>query len=84
MVSYFFYLTDAANLFLYQLFNLFVYWLIIRPLANLFMCRQASWVGSLMPLAALGGGLFGGTAIEKIGRKKTILGTALPFIGKTV
>ena len=41
---------------------------------------EASWVGSLMPLAALVGGLTGGTALDKFGRKMTILSTSVPFI----
>ena len=41
---------------------------------------EASWVGSLMPLAALVGGLSGGAALDKIGRKTTIISTSLPFI----
>ena len=39
-----------------------------------------SWIGGLMPLAALVGGIAGGPLIEYIGRKGTILGTAVPFI----
>lgn len=39
------------------------------------------WIGSLMPLSALIGGIAGGPLIEYIGRKKTILVTAFPFIG---
>lgn len=34
-----------------------------------------------MPLSALVGGIAGGPLIEYIGRKKTILVTAFPFIG---
>ena len=41
---------------------------------------QASWIGSLMPLSALCGGLGSGTLIEKLGRKITIMGTGLPFM----
>uniref|UniRef100_A0A1L8DF37 Facilitated trehalose transporter Tret1 n=2 Tax=Nyssomyia neivai TaxID=330878 RepID=A0A1L8DF37_9DIPT len=41
---------------------------------------QASWVGGIMPLAGLAGGICGGPLIEYIGRKNTILGTAIPFI----
>ena len=33
-----------------------------------------------MPLAALAGGLIGGSLLEVLGRKTTILCTALPFI----
>ncbi|XP_034252792.1 facilitated trehalose transporter Tret1-like isoform X2 [Thrips palmi] len=39
-----------------------------------------SWTGSLMPLGALGGGIAGGPLIEGIGRRTTILATAVPFI----
>ena len=42
--------------------------------------HQASWVGSLMPLNALIGGIVGGTIIEKFGRKFTIMATGLPYI----
>ncbi|XP_043196353.1 facilitated trehalose transporter Tret1-like [Amphibalanus amphitrite] len=42
--------------------------------------EQASWIGSLMPLSALCGGLGSGTLIEKLGRKITIMGTGLPFM----
>ena len=41
---------------------------------------EASWIGSLMPLAALIGGFAGGPMLELVGRKTTILLTALPFI----
>ncbi|KAL0851232.1 hypothetical protein ABMA28_007076 [Loxostege sticticalis] len=41
--------------------------------------EQASWVGSLMPLAALGGGVVGGPLVDYIGRRRTILFTAPPF-----
>lgn len=40
---------------------------------------QASWVGSLMPLAALAGGVLGGPLVDYIGRRRTILFTAPPF-----
>ncbi|KAG7201532.1 hypothetical protein KM043_004283 [Ampulex compressa] len=39
------------------------------------------WIGSIMPLCALFGGIAGGPCIEYLGRRNTILGTALPFIG---
>ncbi|CAB4063426.1 TRET1 [Lepeophtheirus salmonis] len=42
--------------------------------------NEASWIGSLMPLAALIGGFIGGSLLEALGRKKTILSTAIPFI----
>ncbi|XP_017889015.1 facilitated trehalose transporter Tret1 isoform X2 [Ceratina calcarata] len=38
------------------------------------------WIGSIMPLSALVGGIIGGPCIEYIGRRNTILGTAVPFI----
>ncbi|CAG7836084.1 unnamed protein product [Allacma fusca] len=41
---------------------------------------EASWIGSLMPLGALIGGIIGGALIEKLGRKKTSIVTAIPFI----
>jgi facilitated trehalose transporter len=46
----------------------------------LFFFFQKSWIGSLMPLSALIGGIAGGPLIETIGRKTTILATAVPFI----
>nr|CAD7411544.1 unnamed protein product [Timema poppensis] len=42
--------------------------------------QEKSWIGSLMPLAALIGGICGGPLIEIVGRRTTILGTAIPFI----
>lgn len=42
--------------------------------------NEASWIGSLMPLSALFGGMAGGPLIESLGRKTTILSTAPPFI----
>ena len=42
--------------------------------------EQASWIGSLMPLTALVGGILGGFLLENMGRKSTIVSTALPFI----
>ncbi|XP_011309197.1 facilitated trehalose transporter Tret1 isoform X2 [Fopius arisanus] len=41
----------------------------------------SSWIGSILPLAALFGGIIGGPLIEYIGRRSTILVTAFPFIG---
>ncbi|XP_043265491.1 facilitated trehalose transporter Tret1-like isoform X1 [Colletes gigas] len=38
------------------------------------------WIGSIMPLSALFGGIAGGPCIEYLGRRNTILATALPFI----
>ncbi|CAG0921141.1 unnamed protein product [Notodromas monacha] len=46
----------------------------IRPTPD-----EESWIGSLMPLCALCGGMVGGTLIEKLGRKRTLLGLSLPF-----
>ncbi|XP_063220078.1 facilitated trehalose transporter Tret1-like isoform X2 [Bacillus rossius redtenbacheri] len=42
--------------------------------------QEVSWVGSLMPLSALFGGMAGGPLIELVGRKATIVGTAIPFV----
>ncbi|KAJ9593350.1 hypothetical protein L9F63_015054, partial [Diploptera punctata] len=42
--------------------------------------QEASWIGSLMPLSALIGGILGGPLIEMFGRKTTIAATAVPFI----
>ncbi|SPP73539.1 facilitated trehalose transporter Tret1-like [Drosophila guanche] len=42
--------------------------------------QQESWVGGLMPLACLVGGILGGLLIMYIGRKWTIMVTAPPFI----
>ncbi|XP_057328213.1 facilitated trehalose transporter Tret1-like isoform X2 [Microplitis mediator] len=39
-----------------------------------------SWIGSIMPLSALFGGVFGGPLIEYIGRRNTILATSIPFM----
>ncbi|XP_043642871.1 facilitated trehalose transporter Tret1-2 homolog [Drosophila teissieri] len=39
-----------------------------------------SWVGGILPLAALLGGIAGGPMIEYLGRRNTILATAVPFI----
>ena len=44
-----------------------------------FALFQGSWIGSLMPFSALIGGIIGGALIESIGRRTTILSTALPF-----
>ncbi|XP_041974758.1 facilitated trehalose transporter Tret1-like [Aricia agestis] len=41
--------------------------------------EEASWVGGLMPLAGLAGGIIGGQLVDYIGRKRTILFTAIPF-----
>ena len=41
---------------------------------------QMSWIGSIMPLAALFGGMAGGPLIESLGRRTTIISTAVPFI----
>ncbi|XP_055612405.1 facilitated trehalose transporter Tret1 [Uranotaenia lowii] len=42
--------------------------------------QSGSWVGGIMPLAGLAGGIIGGPLIEYLGRKNTILATATPFI----
>ncbi|XP_063977490.1 facilitated trehalose transporter Tret1-like isoform X2 [Diachasmimorpha longicaudata] len=41
----------------------------------------SSWIGSVLPLSALFGGMIGGPLIEYLGRRNTILATAFPFIG---
>lgn len=41
--------------------------------------EEKSWVGGLMPLAALVGGVSGGPLIEYLGRRMAITGTAIPF-----
>lgn len=41
--------------------------------------EEKTWVGGLMPLAALVGGVAGGPLIECLGRRFTIMATALPF-----
>ncbi|XP_012262196.2 facilitated trehalose transporter Tret1 isoform X2 [Athalia rosae] len=43
--------------------------------------QAASWVGGIMPLSALVGGVLGGPMIEYLGRRNTILATGFPFIG---
>lgn len=42
--------------------------------------NQYSWIGSLMPLSALVGGLVGGQLIEILGRKRTIVLTDILYI----
>ncbi|KAL6442483.1 hypothetical protein ACFW04_002595 [Cataglyphis niger] len=42
---------------------------------------QSMWIGSIMPLSALVGGVTGGPFIEYLGRRNTILATAFPFLG---
>ncbi|XP_047358591.1 facilitated trehalose transporter Tret1-like isoform X2 [Vespa velutina] len=42
--------------------------------------QMGMWIGSIMPLSALFGGIAGGPFIEYFGRRNTILGTAVPFI----
>lgn len=41
--------------------------------------RTGMWIGSIMPLSALFGGIVGGPCIEYLGRRNTILSTAVPF-----
>ncbi|XP_029672765.1 facilitated trehalose transporter Tret1-like isoform X2 [Formica exsecta] len=43
--------------------------------------QMGMWIGSIMPLSALVGGIAGGPFIESYGRKTTIMGTAFPFFG---
>ncbi|XP_071442931.1 facilitated trehalose transporter Tret1 isoform X2 [Hetaerina americana] len=42
--------------------------------------QEQSWIGGIMPLAALLGGIIGGPLIEALGRRNTIIATAGPFI----
>lgn len=42
--------------------------------------EQESWIGGIMPLAGLVGGITGGPLIDRLGRKNTILATAIPFV----
>lgn len=42
--------------------------------------QAKSWIGGLMPLAGLAGGICGGPLIEYLGRRNTILATSIPFI----
>lgn len=42
--------------------------------------QSKSWIGGLMPLAGLVGGICGGPLIEYLGRRNTILATSIPFI----
>lgn len=42
--------------------------------------NQASWIGALMPLSALCGGILGGALLEPLGRRATVAITALPFL----
>ncbi|XP_050447851.1 facilitated trehalose transporter Tret1-like [Cataglyphis hispanica] len=41
--------------------------------------QMGMWIGSIMPLSALLGGITGGPSIEAFGRRTTIMCTALPF-----
>lgn len=52
-----------------------------RNITNFDVSEQAkSWIGGLMPLAGLVGGICGGPLIEYLGRRNTILATSVPFI----
>lgn len=42
--------------------------------------KELSLIGGILPLAALLGGVVGGPLIDYLGRKTTILATAIPFI----
>lgn len=42
--------------------------------------QAKSWIGGIMPLAGLAGGICGGPFIEYLGRRNTILATSVPFI----
>lgn len=61
-----------------QPFDLLI--LTINFISRFFASFQGSWVGGIMPLAGLAGGIAGGPFIEYLGRKNTILFTAVPFI----
>ncbi|CAK1539933.1 unnamed protein product [Leptosia nina] len=41
--------------------------------------EEASWIGSSMPLAAALGGIIGGPLVDYIGRRRTLIITAIPF-----
>lgn len=41
---------------------------------------QEAWIGSLMPFSAIIGALLSGVSIDKLGRRITVSGTALPFL----
>uniref|UniRef100_A0A336LSW6 Facilitated trehalose transporter Tret1 n=1 Tax=Culicoides sonorensis TaxID=179676 RepID=A0A336LSW6_CULSO len=52
-----------------------------RNITSFEVTEQAkSWIGGLMPLAGLAGGICGGPLIEYLGRRNTILATSIPFI----
>ncbi|KAF5279153.1 hypothetical protein FQR65_LT03399 [Abscondita terminalis] len=51
-----------------------------NPLPVPLTAEQTSWIGSLLPLGAVFGPFVAGFFIDKIGRKKTLLVIALPFI----
>ncbi|XP_046384302.1 facilitated trehalose transporter Tret1-like isoform X2 [Ischnura elegans] len=49
--------------------------------SNMMVTKQEqSWIGGIMPLAALLGGIIGGPLIEALGRRNTIIATGLPFV----
>ncbi|KAJ2947823.1 hypothetical protein O0L34_g9611 [Tuta absoluta] len=41
--------------------------------------EEHSWIGGIMPLAALVGGVAGGPLIDHFGRRVTVMGIAVPF-----
>nr|CAB3266213.1 solute carrier family 2, facilitated glucose transporter member 8-like [Phallusia mammillata] len=43
--------------------------------------REASWIGSLLTLGGIVGGLMAGVMIQSLGRKPTAILTGLPYIG---
>lgn len=59
--------------------NKLLRWFVILVSNMMFYFLQESWIGGLMPLAALVGGIAGGPLIEYFGRRLTIMGTAIPF-----
>ncbi|KAL1138038.1 hypothetical protein AAG570_009733 [Ranatra chinensis] len=42
--------------------------------------EEGSWVGALLPVGALFGGLPAGSVADRFGRKNTVLGLGIPFI----
>lgn len=52
----------------------------VRFFSNFVYSFQASWICGIMPLFALLGGILGGPLIEYMGRKMTIISTAILFI----
>ncbi|KAK5644663.1 hypothetical protein RI129_005963 [Pyrocoelia pectoralis] len=51
-----------------------------NPLTEPLTASQQSWLGSLLPLGAVFGPVIAGLIVDRIGRKKSLLISALPFI----